>query len=64
MASALPSWSTCNGIPAAPWARANDAEVAEPGIVWRTLDEKLEQGEEPTKAAAAILAGARTSPRR
>jgi hypothetical protein len=35
-----------------------------PGIVRRTLDEKLEQGEEPTKAAAAILAGARTSPRR
>jgi hypothetical protein len=28
-----------------------DAEAADPGIVRRTLDEKLEQGEEPTKAA-------------
>jgi hypothetical protein len=41
-----------------------DAEAAEPGIVRRALDERLEQGEEPMKAAAAILAGARTSPRR
>ena len=28
-----------------------DAEVADPGIVRRTLDEKLERGEEPTRSA-------------
>jgi hypothetical protein len=28
-----------------------DAEVADPGIVRRTLDDKLERGEEPTRAA-------------
>jgi hypothetical protein len=28
-----------------------DAETAEPGIVRRTLDERLERGEEPTRAA-------------
>ncbi len=28
-----------------------DAEAADPGIIRRTLDEKLECGEEPTKAA-------------
>ncbi len=31
--------------------RLRDAEAAEPGIVRRTLDEKLERGEEPNRAA-------------
>ena len=31
--------------------RLRDAEAADPGIVRRTLDEKLERGEEPSRAA-------------
>ena len=31
--------------------RLRDAEAAEPGIVRRTLDERLERGEEPTRSA-------------
>jgi len=31
--------------------RLRDAEATDPGIVRRTLDEKLERGEEPTRAA-------------
>jgi len=31
--------------------RLRDAEAAEPGIVRRTLDERLEKGEEPTRSA-------------
>jgi hypothetical protein len=34
-----------------------DAEKVDPGIVRRTLDEKLEQGEEPIKAALRALRG-------
>ena len=46
-----------------------DAEAADPGIVRRTLDEKLAAREEPTKAAlreavvAAAMRGLRPAPR-
>ena len=36
-----------------------DAEAAEPGLVRRTLDERLERGEEPTRAALRRAAEAR-----
>ncbi len=36
-----------------------DAEEAEPGLVRRTLDERLERGEEPTRAAVRRAAEAR-----
>ncbi len=36
-----------------------DAEAADPGIVRRTLDERLERGEEPTRAAVRRAAEAR-----
>lgn len=36
-----------------------DAETADPGIVRRTLDERLERGEEPTRAAIRRAAEAR-----
>ena len=36
-----------------------DAEAADPGLVRRTLDERLERGEEPTRAALRRAAEAR-----
>jgi len=36
-----------------------DAEAAEPGLIGRTLDERLERGEEPTRAALRRAAEAR-----
>ncbi|SEF11948.1 Protein of unknown function [Rhizobiales bacterium GAS191] len=38
-----------------------DAEIADPGIVRRVLDEKLERGEEPTRAAVMSAIVNRTS---
>ncbi|RLP79531.1 hypothetical protein D9R14_07665 [Xanthobacter tagetidis] len=48
--------------------QVRDAEAAEPGIVRRTLDDKLSRGEEPTRAAlrevvtAAAVRGMRAEP--
>ncbi|WP_147277338.1 hypothetical protein [Rhodovulum sp. 12E13] len=39
--------------------RIRDAEVADPGLVRRTLDAQLERGEEPTRSALRRAAEAR-----
>lgn len=42
--------------------KLRDAEAAQPGIVRRTLDEKLQRGEEPTKAAVNQAVAEATKP--